>query len=198
MASAKKKTSKASKKSTNDFYVDFFTLVAERGWFSLTLPEIAKATQHSLSELLKIYPDKTAILIGFGKKIDAQLADDTSQSTEPLKDKLFDMLMRRFDALAPYRAGVLRLLEDMQSHPISAVVLCLEAMCGFTRSMALIFEMVGISTSHPRAILGVMGLKIVYLSTLRTWKHDDSPDLSATMAILDRGLNRLIRVLRYD
>lgn len=198
MATAKKKTTKSTKKTAGQFYVDFFALVAQRGWFSLTLPEIAKATHHSLSELLKIYPDKTAILVGFGKTIDAQLADGTSQSDEPLKDKLFDMLMRRFDALAPYRAGVIRLLEDMQSHPVSAVVLCLETLCGFTRSMALIFEMAGISTSHPRAILGVMGLKIVYLSTLRTWKHDDSRDLSATMAILDRGLDRLIRVLRFD
>lgn len=195
---AAKKSKKASGKSGGDFYQRFFALVEKRGWFKLTLPEIAKATGISLSQLLETYPEKSDILTQFGHMLDAQLAQNVSDSDEPLKDKLFDMVMQRFDALAPYRAGLLRLIEDMQTHPISAVVLCLETVCGFNRSMALMFEMAGMSTSHPRALLGVVGLKIVYLSTLRTWKHDDSADLSATMATLDRGLNRLINVLHFN
>lgn len=194
---AAKKSKKTSGKNGGDFYQRFFALVERRGWFKLTLPEIAKATGISLSQLLETYPDKSDILTQFGRALDAKLAQNVTDSDEPLKDKLFDVVMQRFDALAPYRAGLLRLIEDMQTHPISAVVLCLETVCGFNRSMALMFEMAGISTSHPRALLGVVGLKIVYLSTLRTWKHDDSADLSATMATLDRGLGRLIGVLRF-
>lgn len=201
LKSATKKT-KPKKSKTGDsqaqFYRDMFDLIVKRGWFVLTLPEIAKATRTNLSELLKTYPDKVSILSNFGRYIDMQLAKDTVESTEPLKDKLFDMVMRRFDALEPYRSGAVRLMEDMQSHPVSAVMLCLETLCGFNRSMALMLEMAGLSTSHPRAILGVIGLKIVYLSTLRSWKHDNSPDLSTTMAILDKGINRLIKVLRFD
>lgn len=205
MATAKKtnsaKTKPKKEKSANteaQFYQDVFDLIEKRGWFALTLPEIAKAARINLAELLKIYPDKVAILSGFGRFMDMQLAEDTVESTEPLKDKLFDMVMRRFDALAPYRAGATRLMEDMQSHPVSAVMLCLETLCGFNRSMALMLDMAGLSTSHPRAILGIIGLKIVYLSTLRSWKHDNSADLSSTMATLDRGINRLIKVLRFD
>lgn len=197
--SAKTKSKKAkTANSESQFYQDVFDLIAKRGWFPLTLSDMAKATGISLSELIKTYPDKGSVLTSFGRYIDIQLAQDTLASNEPLKDKLFDMVMRRFDALAPYRAGTTRLMQDIQSHPISAVMLCLETLCGFNRSMALMLEMVGLSTSHPRAILGVIGLKIVYLSTLRAWKHDDSPDLSATMAMLDKGLNRLIKVLRFD
>ncbi len=203
---AAKKTKTAKPKTTKsgampfaqNFYGKFFELVEKRGWFSLTLPEIAKATGVSLSQLLEAYCDKSEILTQFGKKLDAQLAQNTVSSDEPLKDRLFDVVMQRFDALAPYRAGLLRLIEDMQSHPISALVLCLETVCGFTRSMSLMFEMAGISTTSPRAVIGVAGLKIVYLSTLRTWKHDDSADLSATMATLDRGLARLISILHFD
>ncbi len=200
------KTNKKSKKTagknngdfTHNFYGRFFALVEKRGWFKLTLPEIAKATGISLAQLLETYPEKSDILTQFGRALDAQLAQNVTDSDEPLKDKLFDMVMQRFDALAPYRAGLLRLIEDMQTHPISAIVLCLETVCGFNRSMALMYEMAGMSTSHPRALLGVVGLKIVYLSTLRTWKHDDSADLSATMATLDKGLSRLINVLHFD
>ncbi|MDX1923578.1 MAG: hypothetical protein SFW65_10680 [Alphaproteobacteria bacterium] len=194
---ATKKT-KTAKKNAPDFYARFFALVEKRGWFALTLPEIAKATGVSLSQLLETYGDKSEILTQFGKKLDVQLAHTAVSSDEPLKDKLFDVVMQRFDALAPYRAGLIRLVEDMQSHPISAVVLCLETVCGFTRSMALMFEIAGISTTNPRAVFGVVGLKIVYLSTLRTWKYDDSADLSATMATLDRGLTRLVSMLRFD
>ncbi len=198
MPAAKKSKPKTAKNSEAQFYHNVFNLIAKRGWFSLTLPELAKAVRVSLPELLKTYPDKVAILSSFGRYVDAQLAQGMYESTEPLKDKLFDMVMRRFDVLTPYRAGACRLMEELQSHPVGAVMLCLETLCGFNRSMALMFEMAGLPISHPRAILGVIGLKIVYLSTLRSWKHDVSPDLSATMATLDKGLNRLIRVLRFD
>lgn len=211
MAASKKTASKKTKakkvkpannkpalNSDAQFYHDVFDLIAKEGWFSLTLPALAKATGVSLAELLKSHPDKSSILTSFGRYIDTQIANNSFESTEPLKDKLFDLVMRRFDALSPFRAGVVRLMEELQSHPVGAVMLCLETLCGFSRSMTLMFEMAGISSSHPRAVLGVIGLKIVYLSTLRTWKHDVSPDLSATMAILDKGLNRLIKVLHFD
>jgi hypothetical protein len=203
MAATKKTRTKKAKQTKPknaqaQFYHSVFDLIAQRGWFSLTLPDIAKATRISLAELLQTYPDKVSILSSFGRYMDTQLAQGTVESTEPLKDKLFDMVMRRFDALAPYRAGVVRLMEELQSHPISAAMLCLETLYGFNRSMALMLEMAGISTSHPRAILGVIGLKIVYLSTLRSWKHDNSRDLSATMATLDKGINRLTKVLHFD
>lgn len=191
------KKTKAAKKNAPDFYARFFALVEQRGWFALTLPEIAKATGVSLSQLLETYGDKSEILTQFGKKLDLQLAHTAVSSEEPLKDKLFDVVMQRFDALSPYRSGLIRLIEDIQSHPISTVVLCIETLCGFTRSMALIFEMAGMSTTNPRGVIAVAGLKIVYLSTLRTWKHDDSADLSATMATLDRGLARLVSILRF-
>ena len=201
MAKAKPSQSKAPKKSASpaqDFYAKFFKLVETRGWFSLTLPEIATATGVGLPQLLERYPDKSDILNGFGRTLDLQLAQDVTISDDPLKDKLFDLVMQRLDALRPYRGGILRLIGDIQAHPVSAVMLGLETMCGFNRSMALMLDMSGKPISHPSVVLAVMGLKIVYVSTLRTWKHDESADLSATMAILDRGLNRLIKVLHLN
>ncbi|NDE91041.1 MAG: hypothetical protein EB059_07910 [Alphaproteobacteria bacterium] len=190
-------TAKKTKSKPQDFYALFFACVEKRGWFALTLPEIARATKTPLPELLQRFPDKADILTAFGQSIDVQLAQNVNESAEPLKDKLFDMVMRRFDALAPYRKGIVRLMDDMQAHPVSAAMLMLETLCGFHRSMILMMEMAGISTAHPRAMLAAMGLKIVYLSVLRTWKQDESADLSATMAILDRGLDRLIKLLRF-
>lgn len=195
---SRKTVKKQAKKPEEQFYTDVFEHVSVHGWFSLTMPQIAKAAHIRLPELLKNYPDKGSILIGFGRYVDARMAEGWIEGTEPLKDRLFDMIMQRFDVLAPHRLGVIRLMEELQSHPMMSVMLCLDMLCGFNRSMALMLEMAGLSTSHPRAIAGIIGLKIVYLSTLRSWKHDDSSDLSETMAVLDRGISRLINGLHYE
>lgn len=197
-----RKKNKSAQKKPDDFYKAVFDLIETRGWFALTLPDIAKATGINLCELLQRYADKTDILRGFGRMLDEALAKYAEQNaaseTDLLKDKLFDMVMCRFDALATYRAGVVRLLDELRAHPLSGSILCLETLCGFNRSMRLMLEMAGLSTTRPSAILAMMGLKIVYLSTLGTWKSDQSTDLSATMAVLDRGLGRLVKVLRAD
>lgn len=114
---AAKKSKKTSGKNGGDFYQRFFALVERRGWYKLTLPEIAKATGISLSQLLETYPDKSDILTQFGRALDAKLAQNVTDSDEPLKDKLFDVVMQRFDALAPYRAGLLRLSRICKPTP---------------------------------------------------------------------------------
>lgn len=39
-------------------------------------------------------------------------------------------------------------------------------------------------------ILKTKGLSLVYLNTVRVWLRDETPDLSKTMAALDKNLQR--------
>ena len=59
------------------------------------------------------------------------------------------------------------------------------------RSMSWMLEAAGMDTGGARGAMRVAGLSGVYLKTLKVWKKDDSPDLSKTMAALDKDLNRL-------
>jgi hypothetical protein len=58
------------------------------------------------------------------------------------------------------------------------------------KTVALMLEIAGISASGPFGRLKTKGLAAVYLSVLRVWLQDDSPDMAKTMAVLDRSLRR--------
>ena len=47
-----------------------------------------------------------------------------------------------------------------------------------------------------RGALRVKALAVAYLATLRVFLRDDSPDMAATMAALDRNLSHLGRLAR--
>ena len=56
--------------------------------------------------------------------------------------------------------------------------------------MRIIMEAAGISTKTLLGQLKVNGLLAVYLNAICTWLKDDTPDLTKTMVVLDKGLVR--------
>jgi len=63
------------------------------------------------------------------------------------------------------------------------------------RSMRWMLEAADISTGGLRGALAVELTAVAYLSTMRVWQRDDSPDLARTMAALDARLRRIERWL---
>ncbi len=103
----------------------------------------------------------------FGRLVDqAALADATSEG--PARDRLFDLLMRRIDALQSRRGGVLALLRALPSEPPFALLLGLAT----RRSMRWMLEAAGVSTAGVRGELRVRGLVAVWLWTVRAWRAD--------------------------
>lgn len=194
MASRKKKT--ADKNDQQVFYQTLFTAIAREGWLELTLPRIAKITKTPLAELLKNHPDKNSVLIGFGAFLDRQLAEIITPEDAPIKDRLFEIIMQRLDILAPYKPGAIRLIDELQTNPFTAAALGTEAFCQTRNSATLMLELGGIRRTYGFFIPLRIAFELIYLQTLRTWKNDPSPDLSATMAQLDRMLERLLRFAR--
>jgi AcrR family transcriptional regulator len=190
----KKKTAQAS---GDPIFSSLFTLIAQKGWFDLTLPQIARALKTPLPELLKTYPDKNALLAAFLGQIDRTVAGSSLDGAgASLKERLFEILMLRFEAMQPYRAGLTKLLDEALGSPLSGICLAVEMAPQAARSARLMLELAGYPVRKPLSELTIGGLKLVYLQALRTWKNDASADLSATMASVDRGLDRLISILR--
>ena len=167
----------------------FFRVVAEKGLARASVAEAARATALSLAEARARFPGRAAVLLKFGRRADqAALAGTPPEG--PVRDKLFDLLMRRFDALQAHRAGVTALLRALPSEPQVALLLA----CATRRSMRWMLQAAGVSTAGLRGELRIRGLIAVWLWTLRAWERDESADLSGTMAALDAALRRAERL----
>jgi len=169
----------------NTLIASFFRLAAEKGWRRTSVAEAARAAALSLPEARARFPGHAAVLLRFGRMAD-QAALGQTPTDGTVRDKLFDLLMRRFDALQAHRAGVVALLRELPSEPPTALLLA----CATRRSMRWMMETAGVSTAGLRGELRVRGLVAVWVWTLRAWERDESADLSGTMAALDAALRR--------
>lgn len=177
-----------------DHIIDSALALAEQnGWRGLSLAEIAGAAALPVATVAAAYSGKAAILDGYRRRIDATaLAGcEASDLGQPLKDRLFDILMRRFDAMGPRRAALRVIARDVTMDP----VLALHAACGLTCSMKCMLEASGVSASGVGGLVQAKGLATIYLAAMRVWFTDESDDLSATMAALDRRLERADRLM---
>jgi hypothetical protein len=118
-----------------------------------------------------------------------QAAIGETAAEGPVRDRLFDMIMRRIDVLQAHRAGMLALLRHLPADPPAALLLTLLS----RRSMDWLLAAAGVSTHGVRGMLRVKGLLAVWLWTVRAWQRDESEDLGPTMAALDTALQRAER-----
>ena len=160
-----------------------FDLAASQGWDAVSVAAAARHGSLPLDQARARFPSRDAILMRFGRFAD-QMALAGAVTDGPARDRLFDIVMRRFDALQVHRAGVKSVIRSLPAHPATALGLGLATQA----SMAWMLEAAGISASGLRGLLRVQGLTAVWLYTLRAWGRDESTDLSGTMAALDRAL----------
>jgi hypothetical protein len=116
----------------------------------------------------------------------AVLSGGEDMGEEAPRERLFDVLMRRLEALEPHKAAVRSLARSALCDPPLAL-----ALNGLTvRSMQWMLTAAGIDSSGPRGLLRAQGLALLYASVLRTWFDDDEEGLPRTMAALDRALSK--------
>ena len=162
------------------------TLAARRGWRRTGLADIAAEAGIGLDRLRAKFASKPAIVNGLIRRTDERALALGATEGSSARDRLFDVLMRRFDAMAADRAGIAAILRDLCRYPAMALCHAPRLMV----SMAWMLEVSGLSSSGLLGLLRAKGLAAVYLWTLRAWLADDSRDLAKTMATLDRGLRQ--------
>lgn len=171
----------------------FWRVLADRGWHGASMRGIAAEAGIPLAELRRAFDCPQGILEAHGRAVDAAVLEGTVDDPDAsARDRLFDVLMRRIDALQPDRVGVVRLMHDLPTAPLLALWLSTRML----PSMVWMLEAAGIDATGPSGLLQAKGLGTVWLATLRAWEKDESADLSATMAALDRALDRADRIAR--
>jgi ubiquinone biosynthesis protein COQ9 len=163
-----------------------FQRAADVGWTRLTIVDAARAAGLSLAEARVRFPGKLALLRRFGAMLD-EAALAAAAADGPPRDRLFDLIMSRFDAMKPHRAGLRALLQHLPGDP--ALILLLG--CATRRSMRWMLQAAGISTAGVRGELRVRGMVAVWLWALRAFERDATDDLAPTMAALDSALTRV-------
>lgn len=163
-----------------------FALAAERDWRKVSLSDIAAHAELTLAQFAEHFSSKGAILIAFTRQIDAAVLENLDEKieTETPRDRLFGVMMKRFDALAPYKAG----LASMLRTPDGDLATFAAGACRYFHSMALMLEAAEISTAGLRGRLRVQGLAAIYPGILRIWLNEEAEDMPRTMAALDRWL----------
>ena len=162
-----------------------FALIAEEGWCRLSVAQAARRAGLDVAVVRGRFPCKISILMRFGAMAD-KAALTGALVDGPVRDRIFDIVMRRLDTLQAHRAGMLALLRELPRDPLTAMALGPASL----RSMEWMLDGVGVTTTGLRGKLRINGMLAVWLATLRVWSDDHSEDLAATMAALDKALDR--------
>ena len=164
-------------------------LIVVHGWTRLTLAQISRTTGLSLEDLYREFPTKAAILSAFVRRIDTAMASAVDTDSEPeatARDRLFEVIMARFDALSPHKEAVRTLARDLRCDPITA----LGVAPSLRRSIQWMLECADLTSGGLRGLAHTNGLAAIYTRVFGTWLRDDSEDMAKTMASLDGQLAR--------
>ena len=140
----------------------FLGLLAEKPIEQIGFAEIATSADVSLADLRDMFGSKIAILAAYMKEIDRAVLAGASadMADEPPRERLFDVLMRRLDALAPHKAAVRSLARSAMRNPGLAFALNGLAV----RSQQWMLTAADIGASGPKGMMRAQGLAMLFAS----------------------------------
>jgi AcrR family transcriptional regulator len=165
----------------------FIKLIAEKGFADVALRDVAEAAGLGLAELYRVYPNKVALVAAFMAKIDAEVLVGTPTRNDPeetARDRLFDVMMRRYDAMRPYREALASIRHAGMRDPMLAFAIG----PSLRRSMAAMLEAASVPSEGFTGALRQNGLMAIHAAVSRVYDKDETADLSKTMAALDSRL----------
>lgn len=166
----------------------FLALIAEAGWPAASVAAVAGRLGVSPALVLEAVGDRFEMLAAVGRRADAaalKAADDAGGSMG-VRDRLFELLMARFDALAAHRPAIRALMRAARRDPVLAAFFAAR----LPRSLAVLAETAGVDVLGIAGMARVAALGGLYLKVARTWLDDDSEDMGTTMAALEKALAR--------
>jgi hypothetical protein len=116
--------------------------------------------------------------------------DEAELAGLPPRDRVFELLMRRLEALVPYRAGLARLAREARADPSVPLLTA----CRLERSLIWLQDAAGLRHHGLRACLARRMLALAYVRAVQVWFKDEGADLGKTMAELDTQLRRVQNV----
>lgn len=167
-------------------------LAETRPWGEVTLDNIAREAGLSLLSLRAVASGKAEILALLTRAIDDAVMRRISApraGADGHRDRLFDVVMTRLEAMAPHRKALKSITTALKSSPGGAPAR------SFLTSQYWMLAAAGINGDGIRGAARIAGLSAIYAQVLEVWLDDDDPGLAKTMAALDKRLRRAERTV---
>ena len=176
-----------------------FAKLADEAWqqlgsrplADLTVAEIAVHADVDAALAVAVAGDPQQLVLGKMGALDSQavfesFTDIKDAGAVPIREKILEALMHRFEVYAPHRAQIKALNRAARERPDLALALGL-GLQSLTRRM---LAMAGDHCDGWRGFMRIKGVAGVVIVVSRVWIKDDSPDLAPTMKELDRRLQQ--------
>lgn len=174
----------------------FLSLLAERPFARIALGDVAERCGVSLAEMRASLSSTSDLLAAFFRSTDRHVLAEGGPETDDLagegpKERLFEVLMRRLDALEPHKDAVRGLRRSAKTDP----ALALRLLKLSETSQRWMLAAAGIDCTGLSGSIRAKGLALLFARILDVWLDDDDPGLARTMAALDRELATGARLL---
>src|SRR4051812_13592808 len=138
-------------KTRNKIIDALLALMGERSWDEVTLDALAGRAGMSLAGLRSAYDGRLDALADFVRRTDERVLSsiDPDMADEAARERLFDVLFSRFEALAPHKAAIRNLGHAARRDPL----LALELNGIAVGSMAWMLSGAGIDVSGPGGLV---------------------------------------------
>lgn len=168
-------------------------LAQQRDWGDISLADIAQQAGLDLADLRREFACKSDIIRAFQAEVDAEVLAKAKQAgpETSVRDRLFDIVMTRFEVMGPYKPALKRIACYMRCRPGEASLLA----CSSLASQYWMLAGAGAKMGGAGAAVRVTGLAAVYGKVFQVWLEDPSTSLDKTMAALDRALSNGERML---
>ena len=159
-------------------------LACDKPWSDLTLIEIAKHAGIAMSDLYSL-ADKETLSDALEAWADEDMSAEAADMEDTPRERLFDVIMRRFEKMEAYRKGILSIMRVRDRSParMANLLKARRASAKWALSCAGLDN--GASTSQAAKTIGIAW---VIGKTERAWRKDESGDFARTMATLDAEL----------
>jgi ubiquinone biosynthesis protein COQ9 len=168
-------------------------LAKDKNWGAITLAGIAQAANLDLADLRREFSCKSDILRAFQREVDAEVLARVRPAGEAQtpRDRLFDIVMTRFELMQPYKPALRRIASYLCCRPGESAAL----ICSSLASQYWMLAGADAKLDGPGGAARVAGLAAIYGKVFQVWLDDASLSLDKTMAALDQRLARGERML---
>jgi AcrR family transcriptional regulator len=165
-------------------------LIRAEGWAGLSMRGLAREAGLSLAALYAHVPSRAALIALFLRESDLKVLAQrpTWTASERPRDRVFDIIMTRFESHAAERDVMRALAQGLRRAPLDGAL----ALPALAVSMQWMLEAAEVQATAAAST----ALALVYASVLPIWAEDDDPGLAKTMAALDRRLRRIEQLFR--
>lgn len=169
-------------------------LAGKQGWDAVSLADIAKKAKLPLKTVSASFKDVWSVMEQALRNLESETAATVENHLgDNWRDNLMEILMTRFELAQPHRDAYLAVAPAVMKHP----KLVKHYGKSFYRTMERMLELAGAPCKKQLKPLGIAALAALFLSLVHAWEQDKTPDLSKTMAAIDKRTGLLEQAFEF-